>query len=231
MQSMPTTALASPATSSGRSDLGDERAVLAGAELVLLQLPPFISRTGHDRAAQPARSGDATRARRWPMSTETLMRRRAAALPEDPSSTVDGVQCDGAGELGLDGLSIGVESREQLAGSRLQALVSYDDLTRHINLRSLQDSNGNHDRHGPLDAGIEERDQPITCDGGRVGRREVDHEGAGPRKDRVSAHPSALRRWSRAGRSGPSGRHGIPASLVPSGPRKACAVPQYAAPE
>jgi hypothetical protein len=67
---------------------------------------------------------------------------RAAALPEDPSSTVDGVQCDGAGELGLDGLSIGVESREQLAGSRLQALVSYDDdLTRHINLRSLQDSN------------------------------------------------------------------------------------------
>jgi hypothetical protein len=52
------------------------------------------------------------------------------------------VQCDGAGELGLDGLSIGVESREQLAGSRLQALVSYDDdLTRHINLRSLQDSN------------------------------------------------------------------------------------------
>lgn len=82
------------------------------------------------------------------MSTETLMRRRAAVLPEDPSSTVDGVQCDGAGELGLDGLSIGVESREQLAGSRLQALVSYDDLTRHINLRSLQDSNGNHDRHG-----------------------------------------------------------------------------------
>ncbi|MGH2474196.1 MAG: hypothetical protein ACRDIL_02945 [Candidatus Limnocylindrales bacterium] len=113
------------------------------------------------------------------MSTETLMRRRAAALPEDPSSTVDGVQCDGAGELGLDGLSIEVESREQLVGSRLQALGSYDDdLTRHINLRSLQDSNGNHDRHGSLDAGIEERDQPIMWDGdgGHVGRREVDHE-------------------------------------------------------
>jgi hypothetical protein len=84
------------------------------------------------------------------MSTEALMRWRAAALPEDPSSTVDSVQCDGAGELGLDGLSIGVESREsigvesreQLAGSRLQALVSYDDdLTRQINPRSLQDSN------------------------------------------------------------------------------------------
>jgi hypothetical protein len=32
MQSMPTTSFASPATSSGRSDLGDERAVLAGPQ-------------------------------------------------------------------------------------------------------------------------------------------------------------------------------------------------------
>ena len=168
------------------------------------------------------------------MSTETLMRRRAAALPEDPSSTVDGVQCDGAGELGPDGLSIGVESREQLAGSRLQALVSYDDdLTRQINLRSLQDSNGNHNRHGSLDAGIEERDQPTraTAMAGRSGgvkstTRRGPEEGSGVRPP-VGAAALEPRRAFRAIRASRS----IPASLVPSAPRKACAVPQYAAAE
>ena len=141
MQSMPTTSLASPATSSGRSD--------SATNAPYWRVPPGLAASssvhfsyGQNRAAKPARWGDATRARRWPMSTETLMRRRAAALPEDPSSTVDGVQCDGAGELGLDGLSIGVESREQLAVRACRRWGSTTTTSRDIStLRSLQDSN------------------------------------------------------------------------------------------
>jgi hypothetical protein len=234
MQSMPTTSLASPATSSGRSDLGDERAGLAGAQLVLLQLPPFISRTGQDRAAKPARSGDATRARRWPMSTETLMRRRAAALPEDPSSTVDGVQCDGAGELGLDGLSIGVESREQLAGSRLQALVSYDDdLRRYITCGRCRTPTATTivtGRSTPGSRSETNRSRATamagTSGGVKSTTRRAPEEGSGVRPP-VGAAALEPRRAFRAIRASRS----IPASLVPSAPRKACAVPQYAAAE
>jgi hypothetical protein len=115
MQSMPTTSLASPATSSVRSDSATNAPYwriptgLAASSSVHLSYGPRscceAGTLGRCDASQEV--GDEHR--------DADAARRAAALPEDPSTTVDDAQCDGAGELGLDGLSIGVESREQLA--------------------------------------------------------------------------------------------------------------------
>jgi hypothetical protein len=226
MQSIPTTALASPAS---YSDLGDERAVLAGAQLVLLQLPPFISRTGQDRPAKPARSGDATRARRWPMSTETLMRRLAGrSLLNSGGRSVrrsGGVWASMASPLGS---SRGSSWRVRACSRWCPTTTTSRGISTCGRCRI---PNGNHDRHGSLDAGIEERDQPITCDGdgGHVGRSRPrgggreDGSGVRPPVGAAALEPRPAFRAIRASRS-------IPASLVPSAPREA-PVPQYAAPD